>query len=915
MNSARRVWVSALRIRPCEGKRHEWWDSTRGFMPDEEDAVESPAEDQWGLGKMLDDEPVEEKVNVGETEEVDDSEEEPSSFESWADEPIKKEEEQASWMDDSTGGPAEKEEESLEAEPEQQEESEGEEESLEAEPEQQEESEIEGMLLGTRRDDGNTIRIPPAVLARHAAMLGSTGSGKTVMAKTLIEEATLAGIPSLILDPQGDLARLALGVDAKDLKGQGGDVKRSKALMEKAEVRIWTPLRSKGLPICIDPFVSPPAELDVEEAITAWDMVAAGFTGLADYDVEKAQGKQVKPYIYEILVHGARLGLPLDNFAKLAKVIRNPHASFLKLLHPEAFEAAEEDEDEAIEMPTWEEVMEEHNLPHYEDMLPKSTRGELSRRIAAYNSGVSQLLFANGTPLDIDTFCTPCTEGKVPVNILYLNTIQDDAQKQYLVQEIARELYDWMLTQQPAEGELKLLFFMDEVAPYLPPVRNPPAKELIKLIFKQARKYGVACVLATQNVSDVDYKILAQANTTFIGRFTLPQDIDKVKHLLKESGGDLELIKELPNLGPGQFQLVSPDVDTKPIPIQCRWLYTDHGAPLSEDQVEKITSDEIREWASGRSRTATRDGAAAATAALGGVGSGAAGKGGRGGGVVSNARLTKDVGGMAAAAHGVVDDSAFEVRLMGGLAVLKDGRDPLYVMQALTNMVSGVVLGWAMIAVLLGWQNGDIDWWWMAVAFVITVTVGLVIGLEMFLSHDATLQKKISRFARSIQYILAAWLWIVLIWQNNNDNIDMGWGAILLEMSVVWVTLFIVVEWINRFKLGKLEFKKGISILSTLKQNIVSVSTTLTGMQFNEMKASSKQVMAGIRWVLDFCTLLLLSALVVIGWINNGALADGLSDIGGEQMVLKPALWLGSLYLLIFLSETWLRLKENTTAK
>jgi len=873
-------------------------------MPDEEDAVEVPGEDQWGLEKMLDGEPVEETTAVAETEEKDDSEEEASGFESWADEPIEKDEEKASWMDSSAEENSEDEEVVLEDEPESE------------EPEQQESSESEepekkGMLLGTRRDDGTPVIIPPAVLARHAAMLGSTGSGKTVMAKTLIEEATLAGIPSLILDPQGDLARLALGVDMKDLEGKGGDAKRAKALMEKAEVRIWTPLRSKGLPICIDPFVSPPAELGVEEAITAWDMVAAGFTGLADYDVEKAQGKQVKPYIYEILVHGARLGLPLDDFAKLARVLRNPHASFLKLLHPEAFEAAEEDEDEAIEMPTWEEVMEEHGLPHYEDMLPKSTRGELSRRIAAYNSGVSQLLFANGTPLDIDTFCTPCTEGKVPVNILYLNTIQDDAQKQYLVQEIARELYDWMLTQQPAEGELKLLFFMDEVAPYLPPVRNPPAKELIKLIFKQARKYGVACVLATQNVSDVDYKILAQANTTFIGRFTLPQDIDKVKHLLKESGGDLELIKELPNLGPGQFQLVSPDVDTKPIPIQCRWLYTDHGAPLSEDQVENITTDEIRSWASGRSRPSTRDGAAAAAAALGGVGSGAAGKGGRGGGVVSNARLVKDVGGMAAAAHGVVDDSAFEVRLMGGLAVLKDGRDPLYVMQALTNMVSGVVLGWAMIAVLLGWQNGDVEWGWMAIAFVITVTVGLVIGLEMFLSHDATLQKKISRFARSIQYILAAWLWTVLIWQNKNDKIEMGWGAILLEMSVVWVSLFIVVEWINRFKLGKLEFKKGISILSTLTQNIKSVSTTLTGIQFNEMKASSKQVMAGIRWVLDFCTLLLLATLVIIGWVNGGALAEGLKDIGGEQMVLKPALWLGSLYLLIFLSETWLRLKDN----
>ena len=66
-----------------------------------------------------------------------------------------------------------------------------------------------GMFLGHRRDTGEPIDIPSQVLARHAAMLGSTGSGKTVMAKALIEEAALAGIPALIIDPQGDLARLA----------------------------------------------------------------------------------------------------------------------------------------------------------------------------------------------------------------------------------------------------------------------------------------------------------------------------------------------------------------------------------------------------------------------------------------------------------------------------------------------------------------------------------------------------------------------------------------------------------------------------------------------------------------------------------------------------------------------------------
>ena len=70
------------------------------------------------------------------------------------------------------------------------------------------------------------------------------------MAKSVIEEAALAGIPALILDPQGDLARLALGIDEKDLAEQGGEVDRMKKLISTMEVRIWTPLRSKGC-LCV----------------------------------------------------------------------------------------------------------------------------------------------------------------------------------------------------------------------------------------------------------------------------------------------------------------------------------------------------------------------------------------------------------------------------------------------------------------------------------------------------------------------------------------------------------------------------------------------------------------------------------------------------------------------------------------
>jgi hypothetical protein len=87
---------------------------------------------------------------------------------------------------------------------------------------------------------------------------------------------------------------------------------------------------------------------------------------------------------------------------------------------------------------------------------------------------------------------------------------------------------------------------------------------------------------------------------------------------LKEDGGNLDMIKELPNLGPGEFQMVSPDVSRKAIPIQCRWLYTEHGAPFSEDQVEKNTTNALRNWAkdnSAKSSKKTDLHASAATAA------------------------------------------------------------------------------------------------------------------------------------------------------------------------------------------------------------------------------------------------------------------------------------------------------------
>jgi hypothetical protein len=394
------------------------------------------------------------------------------------------------------------------------------------------------MYLGKAVHENNMFFMEPQSLLRHSVVLGNSGCGKTIASKVIVEEALLKGIPVIAVDPQGDIS--SMGLESND-----------EAWNSQVETAVWTPASSAGIPICLDPLIySEIKNLSPEDQCKA---ISSMSKSLVELIAPKSTKKgDIEAYLDLCLqwIVGNRLNIEnMEGFA-----------NFLEELHP---------------------ILE----PHVERVISPSLRKDVLKKFHILLTGSSKLLFNYGSTLSIEELITPSDNTKTRLSVLYLNTLQSQEEKAFFVNRLLYKIYNWML-KNPSDKP-QLLFYMDEVAPYIPPVRVTVCKRYFDLLLRQGRKYGVCALLSTQNPGDIDYKIISQVSTWFLGKMITSQDIKKVENAIRSNTINTEkVIRALPQLKSGGFYCISPSLD-KPSLIQFRFTRTPH-VTLCEKDIEEI---------------------------------------------------------------------------------------------------------------------------------------------------------------------------------------------------------------------------------------------------------------------------------------------------------------------------------------
>ncbi|MCH9649038.1 MAG: DUF87 domain-containing protein [Deltaproteobacteria bacterium] len=432
-------------------------------------------------------------------------------------------------------------------------------------------------------------------LLTHGVCVGMTGSGKTGLCISLLEEAAIDNVPALVIDPKGDLANLLLTfpdlapddfrpwIDAgtAERKGQtpdefaagqaklwkeglaswGEDGERIARLKASADFSVYTPGSEAGLPISIlSSFgAPPPAVLEDNDLLS--DRVSStvsSLLGLLGIDADPLRSRE-HILLSNLLDHGWRQGQDYD-LGSLIQAIQKPPMKKIGVFDLESF-------------------------------FPDKDRFELAMLLNNLLAAPGFQTWFSGEPLEIDSLLFT-DSGKPRITIFSIAHLSEP-ERMFFVSLLLNQTLAWM-RQRPGSSSLQAILYMDEVFGFMPPVANPPSKTVLLTLLKQARAYGLGVVLATQNPMDLDYKGLSNMGTWFLGRLQTERDKLRILDGLEgASGGDFDRQKMerlLSGLGKRVFLLYNVHEDG-PVLFHTRWAMSYLRGPMTRVEIQSLMAD------------------------------------------------------------------------------------------------------------------------------------------------------------------------------------------------------------------------------------------------------------------------------------------------------------------------------------